>query len=197
VLLGAIPFFYLIGKKKQRLQKFEKQLPEGLEFIARAMKAGHAFSGGMKLAADNFDDPLGTEFGKVLDEINFGVSVTDALKNLVDRVDHPDLKYFAVSVILQRETGGNLAEIMESIARIIRERFKFKDKVRVLSAEGKMSAIILVCIPIVAAIALYFANPKYINILTEEYAGKVMLVAAGVSMLVGIFAMTRIIKIEV
>jgi tight adherence protein B len=197
LLLAAIPFFYLIVKKKQRLQKFEKQLPEGLEFIARAMRAGHAFTGGMKLAADNFDDPLGTEFGRVLNEINFGVNVTDALKNLVYRVDHPDLKYFAVSVILQRETGGNLAEIMESIARIIRERFKFKDKVRVLSAEGKMSAIILVCIPFGVAIALYFSNPKYLTILTEQYAGKVMLCAAGLSMLVGIFAMTRIIKIEV
>jgi tight adherence protein B len=196
-LLATIPFFYLRLKKNQRLQKFERQLPEGLEFIARAMRAGHAFTGGMKLAADNFDDPLGTEFGKVLDEINFGVSVADALKNLIGRVDHPDLKYFAVSVILQRETGGNLADIMESIARIIRERFKFNDKLRVLSAEGRLSATILVCLPFFVVIALQFINPKYITSLTTEYAGKIMLAISASLILLGTFAMKRIIKIDV
>jgi tight adherence protein B len=197
VLLAAIPFFYLSLKKKQRVRKFERQLPEGLEFIARALRAGHAFTGGMKLAADNFDDPMGTEFRKVLNEINFGVSVTDALKSLVDRVDLPDLKYFVIAVILQRKTGGNLAEIMESIARIIRERFKFNDKVRVLSAEGKLSAIILFCIPFVVVIALQFTNPKYIIPLTTEYAGKRMLIISAALMLLGIFAMKRIINIKV
>jgi len=197
VLLAATPFFYLKLRKKRRLQKFERQLPEGLEFISRALRAGHAFTSGMKLAADNFDDPLGTEFGKVLDEINFGISVTDALKNLVDRVDLPDLKYFAVSVILQRETGGNLAEIMDSIARIIRERFKFNDKVRVLSAEGKLSAIILICLPFAVAIALQFLNPKYITTLTTESAGKVMIGISALMMLLGIFVMKRIINIKV
>ena len=127
-ILGPIPFLYLLKKKKRRMAKLLSQLPDTLELIARALRAGHSFSTGMKLAADEFDDPIGPEFSEALDEINYGVSVADALKNLASRLDCPDLKYFVVSVILQRETGGNLAEIMDSIAYLIRERFKFQGK---------------------------------------------------------------------
>ena len=163
--LVGIPFLYVTRKKKKRMDKFQKQLPEGLELIARSLRAGHAFTSGMKLAADEFDDPLGSEFTETLDEINFGVSVSDALKNLARRVDCPDLRYFVVSVILQRETGGNLAEIIESIGYIIRERFKLRGKIRILSAEGKLSAIILVAIPFFVIIVLRFTSPEYINAL--------------------------------
>jgi tight adherence protein B len=172
--LSGIPFFYLCLKKKKRMEKFQRQLPEGLELIARSLKAGHAFPGGMKLAADEFDDPLGPEFDETLNEINFGVSVPDALKNLADRIDCPDLKYFVISVILQRETGGNLAEIIESLAYIIRERFKLYGKVKILAAEGKLSAIILIAIPFLIMIALRFINPDYINLLFTEPAGRIM-----------------------
>jgi len=196
-LLAVIPFFYLNLKKQQRIQKFEKQLPEGLEFIARALKAGHALTGSMKLAADNFDDPLGTEFERTLDEINFGVSITDALKNLINRVDYPDLKYFAVSVILQRETGGNLAEIMESIARVIRERFKFKDKIRVLSAEGRLSAVILISLPFLVIIYLQFFNPAYLTTLISESVGRVIAIISASMMLLGVLLMKKIINIKI
>ena len=196
-LLVVIPFFYLSLRKKQRLQKFERQLPEGLEFIARALRAGHAFTGGMKLAADNFDDPLGTEFERTLDEINFGVSIKDALKNLVNRVDQPDLKYFAVSVILQRETGGNLAEIIESIARIIRERFKFKGKVRVLSTEAKFSAIILICLPFLVIIYLQIFNPTYLTTLITDPTGRIIAGISALMMLTGVLLMRRTIKIAI
>ena len=195
--LAGIPFLYVIRKKKKRMETFQKQLPEGLELIARSLRAGHAFTSGMKLAADEFDDPLGPEFTETLDQINFGVSVSDALKNLAGRVDCPDLRYFVVAVILQRETGGNLAEIIESIGYIIRERFKLKGKIRILAAEGKLSAIILVAIPFFVIIALHFTSPKYINALFFEPAGRIMGAVALVMMVMGIFVMKKMINIKV
>jgi len=154
-------------------------------------------SSGLKLAADEFDDPLSTEFGRTLDEINFGVSVPDALKNLAGRVDSQDLRYFVVSVIIQREAGGNLAEIMDKIGHIIRERFKLRGKIRVLSAEGKMTAMILAALPFLVIIALYFMNPKYINTLLSEPSGRIISAVAGFMMVVGILVMKRLIRIKV
>ena len=195
--LGSIPFFYLRLKKKKRMEKFQRQLPEGLELIARSLKAGHAFPSAMKLVADEFDDPLGPEFHKTQDEINFGVSVGDALKNLADRIDCPDLKYFVICVILQRETGGNLAEIIESIAYIIRERFKLFGKIRILASEGKLSAIILIAIPFLVIIALRFTNPDYISVLFSDPAGKTVAGIAAFMMAIGIIVMTKMVKIKV
>jgi tight adherence protein B len=197
IVLSAVPYVYIRMKKKERMNKFEQQLPEGMEFLSRALRAGHAFTGAMKLAAENFDDPLGTEFDKTLDEINFGISTNEALKNLLNRVDSPDLRYFTVSVILQRETGGNLGEIMDSIARIIRERFKFRDKVRVLSAEGRLSAAILIAIPVLLIVYLNLVRPEYLKILTTEPTGKIV-VAVSISMvLLGITVIRRLININI
>jgi len=196
-VLSLLPHLYIRMKKKERMGKFEKQLPEGLEFLSRALRAGHAFSGGMKLAADNFGDPLGTEFAKTLDEINFGISTNDALKNMLNRVDSQDLRYFTVSVILQRETGGNLAEIMDSIARIIRDRFKFRDKVRVLSAEGKMSAVILVAIPLLLIAYLQLIKPAYLSTLTTEPVGRIVITVAVTMVLLGIMLIKRLITINI
>jgi len=195
--LAVIPLFYLCLKKKKRMEKFQRQLPEGLELIARSLKAGHAFPSGMKLAADEFDDPLGPEFDETLNEINFGVSVPDALKNLADRIDCPDLKYFVIAVILQRETGGNLAEIIESLAYIIRERLKLHGRVKILAAEGKLSAIILVSVPFVIIIGLSFINPDYINTLFSEPAGRIMSGIALFMMALGILVMKKMVNIKV
>jgi tight adherence protein B len=196
-LLAGIPFSYLLIKKKNRMHKFLRQLPEALDLIGRGLRAGHAFTTGLKLAAENFGDPLGPEFDETLDEINFGVSVPDALKNLAQRVDCPDLKFFVVSVVIQRETGGNLAEIIENIARIVRERFKFEDKLRVLSAEARFSAKVLVAFPFLILIALRFMNPEYVNLLFEDPIGTKMLAVAGFMMVFGIFVMVRMVKIRV
>jgi len=196
-ILGAIPFYYVCSKKKRRMNKLESQLPDGLELIGRALRAGHAFSSGLRLAADEFDDPLGTEFGKTLDEINFGVSVPEALKNLAGRVDSQDLRYFIVSVIIQREAGGNLAEIMDKIGHIIRERFKLRGKIRVLSAEGRMTAIILAALPFFVIIALHFMNPNYIHTLLTEPSGKIISAVAGFMMVVGILVMKKLIRVKV
>lgn len=196
-LAGWAPFFYLRRKRKKRIEKFERQLPDGLDLIARSLKAGHAFLGGMKMVADEFDDPLGTEFAQTFEEINLGASLPEALSNLSKRVDCAELRYFVVAVILQRESGGNLAEVIESLANLIRERFKFQGKVRVLAAEGKFSAIVLIAIPFLIAITIYFLRPEYIKILFTEFAGKVIIGIACFMMLIGIMVIRKMIRIEV
>jgi len=197
LVLSFLPYLYLRMKKMERMKKFEQQLPEGMEFLSRALRAGHALTGAMKLLSENFGDPLGTEFEKTLDEINFGISTNEALKNLINRVDSPDLSYFSVSVILQHDTGGNLSEIMDSIARIIRERFKFRDKVRVLSAEGKLSAFILVAIPVLLITYLQLMKPGYFTSLTTEPAGKIVITVALAMVLLGIILIKRLITINI
>ena len=197
LLLAGTPFFYLCLKKKKRMEKFQRQLPEGLELIARSLKAGHAFPSSMKMAADEFDDPLGPEFEETINEINFGVNVPDALKNLTERVNCADLKFFVISVILQRETGGNLAEIIESLAYIIRERFKLYGKIRTLAAEGKLSAIILGSLPFVVMIALHFTSPAYIRVLFTDPAGKIILGISAFMMALGILVMKKMVNIKV
>jgi tight adherence protein B len=197
LVAGCVPFFYVRTKKNKRMEKFEKQLPEGLGLIARALRAGHAFTSGMKLASDEFGDPLGPEFEETLDEINFGMNVPDALKNLSVRVDCPDLKFFVVSVILQRETGGNLAEIIDNLSYLIRERFKFKGKVRVLTAEGRLSAAILLVLPFVLFGVLLLVNRKFIEPLMVDPIGKGLLVISALMMTFGILVIKRIINVDV
>jgi len=194
---GGIPFGFLTVLRRKRMDRFMNQLPEALDLIGRSLRAGHAFTSGMKMVSEQFDDPLGPEFGETLDEINFGVSVQDALKSLTERVDCPDLKFFVVSVLLQRETGGNLSEIIESIAHLIRERFKFNGKVRTLAAEGKLSAIILIALPILVFFALCFTSPDYIKTLMNEASGRKALYVAGAMMVSGILMIRRIIQIRV
>jgi len=197
VLLGLTPLLYLRRKKKKRMRKLQSQLPEGLDMIARALRAGHAFTTGMKLAADEFDDPFGTELAEALDEINFGVSVSDALTNLTTRLDSPDLRYFVVSVLIQRTTGGNLAEILMNISRLIRARIKFQGKVRVLSAEGRLSAVVLIALPFLIVLALSFIQPQYIQVMWTEHAGRIMAGVAVIMMIFGALVMKKIVTIEV
>ena len=196
-ILVMMPFFYIYSKKKRRMEKFQRQLPDALDLIARALKAGHAFTGGLRMVAEELGDPIGTEFEKTLNEINFGVGVPEALKSLPNRVDCPDLKFFITSVIIQRETGGNLAEILGKIAYLIRERFKLQNRVQVLAAEGKLSAIILIAIPFVIAFALALLNPEYIKTLVIDPIGKILVTFAFLMMIIGIFVMKKMIQIKV
>jgi tight adherence protein B len=151
----------------------------------------------MKLAATEFGDPLGPEFEATLDEINFGQSVPDALKFLARRVDCDDLKFFIVSVILQRETGGNLAEIIDNLAHLIRERFKFRGKVRVLSAEGRLSAVVLMILPILLGLFLITFHPDVIAPLWLDPMGRFLLWTEGILMISGFIMIRKIIKVEV
>jgi len=197
VLAGGTPYYYLLYKKKKRIERFQRQFPDALEFIARAMKAGHAITTGVKLAGDEFQDPIGTEFDKIIDEVNFGVNFSDAMKNLAHRMDCPEVKYFVVSLIIQREAGGNLAEIIEKLAYIIRERFKLEGKIRVLAAEGKLSAMILIALPFLVLGAMGIMNPDYLSTLFTETAGRLMVYIALAMMVLGIVVIKRMINIKV
>jgi len=195
--LGVFPFLYVYLKKKRRMEKFQRQLPDALDLIARALKAGHAFTGGLKMVGDELGEPVGTEFEKTLHEINFGSGIAEALKGLTQRVDCPDLRFFIISVIIQRETGGNLAEILGKISYLIRERFKLQSRVQVLASEGKLSAIILIAIPFVIALALSVLNPVYMQTLFVDPIGKALVAFALVMMVIGIVVMKRMIEIRV
>jgi tight adherence protein B len=195
--LGVFPFLYVYLKKKRRMEKFQRQLPDALDLIARALKAGHAFTGGLKMVGDELGEPVGTEFEKTLHEINFGSGIPEALKGLTQRVDCPDLRFFIISVIIQRETGGNLAEILGKISYLIRERFKLQSRVQVLASEGKLSAIILIAIPFVVALALSVLNPVYIKTLFVDPVGKALVAFALLMMVLGIIVMKRMIEIKV
>ncbi len=196
IALGAAPLLYLVHKKKKRMEKFERQLPDALELISRALKAGHAFTGGLRMVADEFEDPMGVEFGKTVDEINFGVPVPDALMNLTQRVECEDLKFFAVSVIVQRETGGNLSEILEALGRLIRERFKFQGRVRILSAEGRMSARVLVGMPFAVVGLLSLISPDYISVLFSDPLGTYFIIVALSMMGCGSLVIKKLVAIK-
>jgi tight adherence protein B len=196
-LLAAMPYLYLMSLKNRRMEKFREQLPEGLDLIARSLRAGHAFTSGMKMVTTEFDDPLGTELEEALDEINFGVNVTDALKNLADRIDAEEAKFFVTAVVLQRETGGNLAEILESLAKLIRKKFEFQDKVKTLTAEGRVSALVLVMLPFVIGTAIHILNPTFLSPLFTEPIGHLLLGIGGVLMIIGILVIRKMIEIKV
>ena len=194
---AGLPFAWLRRKWKTRMLRFQRRLPDALDLIARALKAGHAFSQGMRMVADEFEDPIGPEFEKTLDEINFGVAADQALRNLARRVACPDLKFFVVSVNIQRETGGNLAEIVTNIAGLVRERFKLKGRVRVLSAEGRLSAYVLLALPFAIAFIIKLINPDYMDLLFETEQGRVLSTAALGMMCAGAVVIRRMIKIKV
>ena len=197
IVLGLTPLLYVFHRKKRRMQQFEKQLPDALDLVTRAMKAGHTFLVGMKMVGDEFSDPIGTEFEKTIDEINFGVSVHEALLGLSERVDCPDVGLFVTAVIVQRETGGNLAEILEKTSQVIRQRFELFGRVRVLAAEGKLSAVILIVLPLVVGFILYVINPNYLTTLLIDPIGKTMAMYAASMMAMGILVIRKIVKIKV
>ncbi|MBU1001113.1 MAG: type II secretion system F family protein [Proteobacteria bacterium] len=197
VIFFYAPFFWLRRRKAKRMNKFNAQLADALDLIARALKAGHAFSQGMRMVADEFEDPIGPEFAKTLDEINFGISVGQALLSLTQRVDCPDLKFFVVSVNIQRETGGNLSEIVSNIARLVRERFKFAGKVQVLAAEGKLTAYILLSLPFAIGLAISAINPEYMSEMHTTENGRNLITGALILMSMGAAVLKKLITIRV
>jgi tight adherence protein B len=196
-LCGAMPAGSLHWLKSQRMKQFEQQLPEALQLVSRALKAGHAFSVGLKLVGEEAADPVGTEFRRVFDEISMGVALPQALQNMTERMDSVDLRFFVTSVLVQRETGGNLAEIIDSLAELMRRRFELQLKVNALSAEGRFSGSILFCLPILLGILLYRMNPEYMGTLIKDPMGQTMLMVGSFLMVSGAFVMKRLIAIKV
>ncbi|HEX6973186.1 MAG TPA: type II secretion system F family protein [Vicinamibacterales bacterium] len=197
VLGFAVPFLVLRVKRGRRMRAFEEQFPEALDLIARALKAGHAFATGLKMVADEMDEPVGPEFRKTFDEQNFGLPLKDALENLTRRVPVLDVRFFATAVLIQRETGGNLSEILENLAHVVRERFKILRQVRVYTAHGRLTGYVLLALPAVLAIALSFINPEHMNMLFRERMGQMMLLGALVMQTCGFLWIKQVVKIEV
>ena len=193
----AIPFIVLSMKRTKRMRAFEEQFPEGLDLISRALKAGHAFATGLKMVADEMPDPVGPEFRKTFDEQNFGLPMKDALDNLTFRVPLLDVRFFATAVLIQRETGGNLAEILENLAHVVRERFKILRQVRVYTAHGRFTGYVLLALPAVLCSALAFINPEHMNLLFRERMGQMMLLGALGLQFTGYMWIKQVIKIEV
>lgn len=197
-LLGfALPFLVLKVKRTRRLRTFEEQFPEALDLIARALKAGHAFATGLKMAADELPEPVGPEFRKTFDEQNFGLPMKDALDNLARRIPILDVRFFVTAVLIQRETGGNLAEILENLGFVVRERFKILRQVRVYTAHGRFTGYVLLALPAVLGIALSFINPDHMNLLFRERMGQMLLGLALVMQTIGFLWIKQVIKIEV
>jgi tight adherence protein B len=193
----AIPFAFLSVKRTRRMRAFEEQFPEGLDLIARALKAGHAFATGLKMVADEMPEPVGPEFRKTFDEQNFGLPLKDALDNLTFRVPLLDVRFFATAVLIQRETGGNLSEILENLGHVVRERFKILRQVRVYTAHGRFTGYVLLALPAVLCTALAFINPDHMNLLFRERMGQMMLGGALVLQTCGYLWIKQVIKIEV
>ena len=194
---AGLPYLLVLRAKSNRLIRIEQQLPDALDLMGRAVRAGHAFPTALKMVGDEMSDPLGREFSIAFDEVNFGISMQDALMNLATRVPSTDLRYFVIAVLIQRETGGNLSELFTNISRIIRERIKLIGQVRVLSAEGKMSAWILGLLPFGAALLMHFVNPTFLQILYTDPGGQKMVAGALGMMALGVVAMRKIIRIRV
>lgn len=197
IVLGLTPLLQIFHQKKRRLQQFEKQLPDALDLVTRAMQAGHTFMVGIKMVSEEFSEPIGAEFDKALEEMNFGVSVPEALLGLSERVDCPDVGLFVTAVIVQRETGGNLAEILEKTSQVIRQRFELLGRVRVLAAEGKLSAIILVALPFVIGLVLYTTTPDYLTVLHTDPIGQAAAVYAASMIAIGILVIRKLVRIRV
>lgn len=196
--LGALlPLLYIFRRRSQRLHKLDEQLPEALDLISRAMRAGHAFPSALQMVAEESQDPTASEFRLTFEEINYGIAVKDALMNLATRVPSADLRYFVIAVLIQRETGGNLAELLGNISALIRARFKLLGTVRVLSAEGRLSAWILTLLPLCTALFINLVNPGFMEILWTDVTGLKMLRITLAMMAIGIFWMWRIVKIRV
>jgi len=192
-----LPLMWFKMKRKRRFKKFEQQLPESLDLMARALRAGHAFSVGMKMVGDEFPDPIGPEFSRTVEEISYGIDVPEAMNNLNNRVISTDLKFFVTALIVQRETGGNLAEIIEAISRLIRQRFELFGRIKAISAEGRLSGIVLFALPFVMAAVLWWLNEDYMRLLITDPVGHMMIAIAGFLMVVGAFAMKKLCDIKV
>jgi tight adherence protein B len=201
VLIGsvfaAVPLLYVSNRRGNRLGKFERQLPEALDLITRALRSGHAFSSALQMVGEEMAEPIAGEFRIVHDEVNFGVALQQALTNLSERVPLTDLRYFIVSVLIQRESGGNLTEVLGNLSRLIRERLKLMAKVKVLSSEGRLSAWVLGIMPFALAGVMYLVNPEFMSPLWTDPIGISIIKYMLILMAFGAFVLSRIIKIRV
>jgi tight adherence protein B len=194
---ASLPILYVAQLRRKRLRAFEEIFPDTLEFISRSMRAGHAFSVSLEMIHREFQEPLSSEFRRSFEEHNLGLPLDVALQGLARRVPLLDVHFFVSAVLLQKRTGGNLAEILDKLAYVIRERFKLRGRIRAISAHGRMTGIALTCIPLGVATIMFFVNPEYITFFFEDDTGNIMLAAAVGFQVLGYLIIQQIVKIEV
>jgi len=195
--LALLPTWRVASRRNSRIARIERQFPEALDQMSRSMRAGHAFPSAVKMVADEMAEPLGRDFRILFDEMNYGVPTSEALAHLAERVPVADVSYFVVAIMIQRESGGNLAELLDSIAKIVRERLKLLGEVRTLSAEGRLSAIILTALPFGVGLMVNLVNPEFMAVLWSDPMGLRMVGVALFMMATGILWMRSIIRIRV
>ncbi len=197
LMLGAAPFVYVINKRKQRFDKFEQELPETLDLMVSALRAGHSLVSALNLAANESPDPIGQEFRITFDEQNYGLELKSAMNNLAARVPLQDLKIVITAILIQKESGGNLAEVFDKTAYVIRERFRLKRQVRVHTAQGRLTGWILSLLPIVLGILLYLINPESMSLLwTRPIGVKLLYLSAGMTV-TGALIIRKIVNMDV
>lgn len=197
LVLSVLPWWLMTGRRRARIGRIERQFPEALDLMGRAMRAGHSFSSALKMAGEEVADPLGRDFRVLVDEMNYGASANEALTHLARRVPLPDVSYFVVAVKIHRDTGGNLAELLDRIASIVRERLTLLGEIRTLSAEGRLSALILTCLPFGVGLVVNLTNPEFMAVLWTDPVGQGMVVVSLLMMLVGTLWMRAVIRIRV
>ena len=197
LLLGTAPFGYVLQKRRQRFNKFEQGLPESLDLIVSALRAGHSLVSAMGLVANEAPDPIGGEFRICYDEQNYGLELRSAMENLVVRIPLQDLRIVVAAILIQKESGGNLAEVLDKVAYVIRERFRLKRQVRTHTAQGRLTGWILSLLPLILGIALYLVSPDTISLLWKRPVGVKLLYAATIMTVIGGLIIRKIVNMEV
>jgi len=194
---ATLPYIYVKRRKTKRLEAFEEHFPESIDLLGRAIRAGHAFSTGLQMVADESPEPLAGEFRRVFEEQKFGLAIEDSLLALADRIDLVDMRILVTALLIQREVGGNLAEILDKISYTIRERFTIQRQVRVYTAQGRFTGYLLAVLPIGVGFLIWMLNHEYMMILIREPTGRLMMTVAGLLQVMGFFVIRKIIHIEV
>lgn len=195
--LGGLPVVWLFLKRKKRMNRFSQQLPEAMELLSRSLRAGHSLASGFGLVGSEMMDPIGSEFKRTYEEQNLGLTLDEALEQMTTRVPNLDLRFFATAVILQRQTGGDLSEILDKIGRLIRERFKLAGTIQALTGEGRMSGIVLLAMPPTLFLVMLYINFDYAMVLFRDDSGQKLLAFALIMQLLGALVIRKIINIKV
>jgi tight adherence protein B len=196
MIAATLPFFYVRSAARRRQNKFEEQFPEAIDLIARALRAGHALPTAMQMAGDEIADPVGAEFRTLFEQQNYGLALPDALRAFAERVQVLDASFFVTAVLTQRETGGNLSEVLDRLAGVIRERFKVKRQVRAVSAHGRITGVVLGFLPPVVASLIFIVSPEHIRLLVDDPLGLYMLAGGAVLQVVGVLIIRKIVDVE-
>jgi tight adherence protein B len=197
LVLFLIPFLWLLNKRRVRLKHFAAQLPDALELVARALRAGHSLAAGMHVVAEEMPAPISEEFGRVYEEQNLGIAIEDSMRSLCDRVPNLDLRFFVTSVAIQRQTGGDLAEILDKIGYVIRERYRILGQVKALTGEGRLSGVVLIALPFVLFLVMLHIKPDYVQLLWTHPLGIKMSIFGVITQILGAAVIKKIVDIKV